>query len=139
MQDEILSALVAGMVVCHCAHATEWKGLERASFSGAAEAQRARALLERFDDHCRQFPSQPGPTPLFCLLKGDPPSIALANRMIVEGKGNHAHGHEPLWILMLFADQLTPAARARLDEWIRENLKPTGFQWTRAAGFRNVN
>jgi hypothetical protein len=98
--------------VVSSARGAEWRGLDRVEFTDAAEKERTLDLLDRYAKFCEAKPALV--TPLSLFLKGDSESVVQANRMIVEArKGTFeiAHGLEPMVMLQMFGDQLTPEAR----------------------------
>ena len=59
------------------------------------------------DEHMKAPPQRPRVTPLFLMLKGDPASVAEANRRIAAGEtDHHAHGGEVPPLLFDFDDVL---------------------------------
>ena len=139
-----LAHLITGIIViCMFIGCTssenKWRGLSRTKFADTAEHQRTVELLDRLDHHMKQFPGSPNPTALMLLIKGDPQSVSAANKLIEAGKNDGGHGQEKLWLLRSFGDQLTPEAKAHLEESLRGNLKPGSWQWTRSTKFYNIN
>ena len=117
-----------------------WKGLARTTFRDEAERERTHRLLDMLDNHMKAHPERPPATPLFFMLKGDPASVAEANRRIAAGETEHsAHGGEAMPLLYEFADLLTDEARAALVKRKTDNLREGQWHWTRSTGLYNVN
>ena len=92
------------------------------------------------DRHVSAHPDRPQPTPLFVMLKGDPASVADANRRIASGQTDlHAHGGEVIPLLFDFDDLLTEDARAVLVNRMTSSLSEGGWHWTRSTGLYNIN
>jgi hypothetical protein len=126
--------------VVSSARGAEWRGLDRVEFTDAAEKERTLDLLDRYAKFCEAKPALV--TPLSLFLKGDSESVVQANRMIVEArKGTFeiAHGLEPMVMLQMFGDQLTPEARGELEMVLGEAIKRDGWCWTIRTGLYNIN